>query len=57
MYNPTGCWSPTFKASYNDVSSKVQFAVKHIVKMLTKAEPQSNFYITENDSILSVCKL
>lgn len=57
MYNPTGCWSPTFKASYNDVSSKVQFAVKHIVKMLTKTEPQSNFYITENDSILSVCKL
>lgn len=57
MYNPTGCWSPTFKASYNDVSSKVQFAVKHIVKMLTKTEPQSNFYITENDSILSVYKL
>ena len=22
MYNPTGCWNPTFKASYNDISSK-----------------------------------
>jgi hypothetical protein len=30
MYEPTGCWSPTFRASYNDISTLVQFAVKHI---------------------------
>ena len=34
MYNPTGCWNPTFKASYNDISSKVQYAMKHIIKMV-----------------------
>ena len=30
LYNPTGCWSPTFKASYNDINTLVQYAVKHI---------------------------
>ena len=49
MYNPTGCWSPTFRASYNDVASKVQFAMKHVIKMLSGDEPIGNFYVTEND--------
>ncbi len=30
LYNPTGCWNPTFKASYNDISVLVQYALKHI---------------------------
>ena len=49
LYNPTGCWNPTFMASYNDVASKVQFAMKHVIKMLSGGEPIGNFYITEND--------
>ena len=56
-YNPTGCWSPTFKASYNDVASKVQFAVKHIIKMLAREEPQCSFYITEDNSGLKITRL
>lgn len=48
MFYPTGCWSPTFKASYNDVASKVQLALKHIIKMLTQEECESNFFISEN---------
>ena len=48
MFYPTGCWNPTFKASYNDVASKVQLALKHIIKMLTQKEPESNFYISES---------
>lgn len=43
MYNPIGCWNPTFKASYNDIECKVQVAVKHIIKMLSKQEPLSDF--------------
>lgn len=46
MYNPTGCWNPTFKASYNDIECKVQIALKHIIKMLSRLEPLSNFYGT-----------
>ena len=57
LYNPTGCWSPTFKASYNDVASKVQFAVKHIIKMLAKEEPQSSFYVTEDNLGLKITRL
>jgi hypothetical protein len=29
-FNPTGCWDPTFKASHNQVSSLVQFALRQI---------------------------
>ena len=57
LYNPTGCWSPTFKASYNDISSKVQYALKHIVKMLCSIEPMSSFYITENELNLNMHRL
>lgn len=57
MYNPTGCWNPTFKASYNDIECKVQVAVKHIIKMLSRLEPLSNFYITEDDLNLKINKL
>lgn len=47
MFYPTGCWSPTFKASYNDIASKVQFALKHIIWMLSLVEPETSFYISE----------
>lgn len=57
MYNPTGCWNPTFKASYNDIDCKVQIAVKHIIKMLGRIEPLSNFYITEDDLNVKINKL
>ena len=57
MYNPTGCWNPTFKASYNDLECKVQFAMKHIIKMLSELEPLNSFYITEVDLNLTINKL
>lgn len=57
MYNPTGCWNPTFKASYNDIESKVQFAMKHVIRMLSSKEPLSNFYITEDDTHLKINRL
>lgn len=57
MYNPTGCWNPTFKASYNDIECKVQAAMKHIIRMLSKLEPLSNFYITEDDLNLKINRL
>lgn len=49
LYNPTGCWNPTFKASYNDISCKVQFAMKHIMSMLSGKEPLGNFFITDDE--------
>jgi thiF family protein len=57
MYNPTGCWNPTFKASYNDIASKVQFALKHIISMLSNQEPKSNFFITEEEESLKMHRL
>lgn len=57
MFNPTGCWSPTFKASYNDIASKLQLALKHIVRMLSSDESESSFYITESHDGLKINRL
>ncbi len=54
LYNPMGCWNPTFKASYNDIASKVQFALKHIIRMLSNQEPLCSFYVTEDDTNLKI---
>ena len=50
LYNPTGCWSPTFKASYNDINVLVQFAIKHINLRFEQGLPLRNFVIETDDS-------
>lgn len=57
MFNPSGCWNPTFKASYNDISLMVQFALKHIIRMLSSLEPISNFYLDEKEGSLTIHRL
>lgn len=49
LYNPIGCWSPTFRASYNDISTLVQFALKQINTM-TENHELRNFVINYNDN-------
>ena len=51
LYAPTGCWSPTFKASYNDISVLVQFALRHINQCFKQSTPVRHFYLscTEED--------
>lgn len=49
LYNPTGCWSPTFKASYNDINVLVQLALKHINNLFEKGMPKNNFVIKSDD--------
>ena len=57
MFYPTGCWSPTFKASYNDIATKLQLALKHIIGMLTAIEPESNFYVSETQDGMFINRL
>lgn len=57
LYNPTGCWSPTFMASYSDVACKVQFTMKHVIKMLSGEETAGNFYVTEDDVNLKIVRV
>lgn len=45
LFNPTGCWSPTFKASYNDINTLVQYAIKHINLRYSHEKPLRNFVI------------
>ena len=53
LHYPTGCWSPTFKASYNDIQVLVQYAIKHInSRYEKKLMPLKNFILEteeEND--------
>lgn len=57
MFYPTGCWSQTFKASYNDIAAKLQLALKHIIGMLTTNEPESNFYVSETQDGMLINRL
>jgi molybdopterin/thiamine biosynthesis adenylyltransferase len=45
IYNPTGCWSPTFKASYYDISVLVHYALKHINQLYEGNLSKNNFVI------------
>lgn len=53
LYNPTGCWSPTFYASYNDIVALVSLAVKNIVSDINR-NSIGNFYITHSENQYSL---
>lgn len=57
LYNPTGCWNPTFKASYNDISLLLQYAVKRIIRMINAQEPKHNFILRDSDDGLKIEKI
>jgi hypothetical protein len=50
LHNPTGCWNPTFKASYNDINALVQFAIKHINLRFEKDIVLRNFVIETDET-------
>jgi hypothetical protein len=49
LYIPTGCWSPTFKASYNDISVLVQFALRHINQCFQQSVLVRNFCLSASE--------
>ncbi|WP_315823499.1 ThiF family adenylyltransferase [Paraflavitalea speifideaquila] len=46
LYISTGCWSPTFKASFNDISVLVQFALRHINQCFIQTTTVRNFFLS-----------
>lgn len=48
LYEPTGCWNPTFKASYNDIGVLVQTAMKQINLKFEHGQPVNNFVVETN---------
>lgn len=46
LYSPTGCWSPTFKASYNDINLLVQMGLKQINQIFSNNSAKNNFIVT-----------
>lgn len=54
LYEPTGCWSPTFKASYNDISPLVQMALKQINRIFSGDKAFNNFIIQEDNSSFKI---
>lgn len=49
LYNPTGCWNPTFRASYNDINTLVQYAIHQINLKLSIEKPLRNFVLEVNE--------
>ncbi len=54
LYNPTGCWSPTFKASYNDIALLVHKALSRINSLYDSGARKNNFVIEGSGSDLKV---
>lgn len=54
LYEPTGCWNPTFKGSYNDIALLVQLALKHFNKIENGEKTKNNFVIQETDNCLKI---
>lgn len=55
LYNPTGCWSPTFKASYNDINVLVQMALKQINILYEREKPKNNFILkTDAEKLFNI---
>ncbi|GAA4456483.1 ThiF family adenylyltransferase [Rurimicrobium arvi] len=52
LYNPTGCWSPTFKASYNDINTLIQHAIKHINLKFSQGLPLRNFVLDAQEDFI-----
>lgn len=50
LYNPIGCWNPTFKASYNDIAIMVQLSLKTINLMIQENNYQ-HFTIQYDDNL------
>ncbi|MCG9880935.1 MAG: ThiF family adenylyltransferase [Bacteroidia bacterium] len=57
LHNPSGCWNPTFKASYNDINMLVQFAIKHINLRFEQDKALRNFVIETDDTDYLTIKL
>jgi hypothetical protein len=45
VYEPLGCWNPTFKASYTDINLVVQMAVKQIDTIYSNGKSKKNFVV------------
>jgi hypothetical protein len=54
LYEPTGCWSPTFKASYNDISTLVQLALNRINAIASLQYKSNNFVIISFDGNFNI---
>lgn len=50
LYNPTGCWEPTFRASYNDIDILLQLAIRKINSNFNKLNKQNNFVVKESQN-------
>ena len=57
LYSPTGCWSPTFKASYNDIDLLVQMGLKHINHVFSSESAKNNFIVTFEGESLQTLKI
>lgn len=45
MFNPQGCWNPTFKASFHNINALINYALSNINYKLNKGLPLKTFML------------
>ncbi|WMN11028.1 ThiF family adenylyltransferase [Marivirga salinae] len=55
LFNPTGCWSPTFKARNTDISVLVNTAINEIDRQISLGSDLRNFYISREENNIKIC--
>ena len=56
LFNPTGCWSPTFKARHTDISLLASAALNEIDHRLSSNQELKNFYVSRNENKIEICR-
>ncbi|WOK09141.1 ThiF family adenylyltransferase [Imperialibacter roseus] len=55
LFNPTGCWSPTFKARHTDISLLVNAALNEVDYRLSSNHALRNFYVSREANNIEIC--
>jgi len=55
LFNPTGCWSPTFKARHTDISLLVNTALNEIDHRLSSNQELRNFHVSRDVNSIEIC--
>ncbi len=56
LFNPIGCWSPTFKASYSDISILVNTSLNEINKQISHGVILRDFKVSRDNNDVRICR-
>jgi integrative and conjugative element protein (TIGR02256 family) len=55
FYEGTGCFYPTFEASFFDINALVNMALRHINKQFLQTQKIKSFHVSYNENKIEIC--